>query len=88
MEPAVMLIEVVAEKLGRGFAGVWASQLRTLVDQSAEQSLSWAELKETLRNSQVNRDVEQVLVSCWPEILAVNTPVRFLHRFAVLPLSV
>jgi hypothetical protein len=87
MEPAVTLIEVVAVKIGRGFAGVWASQLRVLVDQSAEQSLSWAELKETLRNSQVNRDVEQVLVSCWPEITAVITPARSLHRVAVLPLS-
>jgi hypothetical protein len=59
----VTLIEDVAEKPGKGFAGVWTSQLRTLADQSLEQSLSWAELKETLRNSQVNRDVEQVLVS-------------------------
>jgi hypothetical protein len=88
MEPAVTLIEVVAEKLGRGLAGVWASQLRTLVGQSAEQSLSWAELKETLRNSQMNKDLEQVLVSCWPEISAVNSPARFLHRVACLPLSV
>jgi hypothetical protein len=59
-----------------------------LVDQSLEQSLIWAELKETLRNSQMNRDVEQVLVRDWPEISAVNTPARFLHRVAVLPLSV